>query len=317
MKNIFTTVLFSFVALALFGQQEPQTTQFMQYKLGYNPAFAGSQEAAAITAIYRNQWLGLDGAPETQILSFNMPLLNQRVGVGANLVRSTIGITTTYDLDAVYAYRFRVGPGMLGLGIQGSVRSLQNEFQRTRASQPIASDPSIPANQENKFLFNFGAGVYYNTENFYIGVSIPRLIQNNINFNEGVGDVVISREVQHVYLMGGLILNLNERIKLQPQALVKYVNNAPFDLDGNLSVIFDDKFIFGVTYRLGGNKNSGVGESIDVLASAQVSKNILFGVSYDITLSELNNYSHGSIELGLHYFFGKSEGDEYVNPRFF
>ena len=91
MKYILFTTIFTFTALLTFAQQERQNTQFMQYKLGYNPAYAGSQATPCLTAIYRQQWIGLDGAPETQILSFNMPILNQRIGIGANLERNAIG----------------------------------------------------------------------------------------------------------------------------------------------------------------------------------------------------------------------------------
>ncbi len=100
MKNIITTIIFcTFGAAMLYAQQQPANTQFMYYKLGYNPGFAGSQESPCVTCIYRQQWLGLDGAPSMAIATFNMPLNNQRVGIGANLYRHTIGITTMYNLD--------------------------------------------------------------------------------------------------------------------------------------------------------------------------------------------------------------------------
>ncbi len=84
MKKIIINFLFVLFAVATaFAQQQPQNTQFFYYKLGYNPAYAGSQENTCISCIYRNQWLGLDGAPKTMAITFNMPLFNQRVGIGA------------------------------------------------------------------------------------------------------------------------------------------------------------------------------------------------------------------------------------------
>jgi type IX secretion system PorP/SprF family membrane protein len=315
MKNIITTFIFAFALVSAFAQQEAHNTQFMQYKLGYNPAFAGSTEAPCITALYRKQWIGLEGAPESQILSFNMPLNNQRIGVGGNIERNRIGITETYTMDAVYSYRIRLGQGMLGLGVQGSIRSIENEFQKTTTTQNKAEDPSAVDMQQNKFLFNFGTGAYYSTEKFYFGLSIPRLLRSNIDFGDDQQEV--TREVHHFYLMAGIIFDLSETVQIQPQVLGKYVVDAPFDADVNVNFIFSNKYIAGATYRLGGNRVSGVGESVDILLAMQLSSNLLFGVSYDITLSDLRDYNSGSIEASLHYCMGKSEEGEYINPRFF
>ncbi len=315
MKNIITTLVFVFAVASLFAQQEPHNTQFMQFKLGYNPAYAGSTEAPCITCIYRNQWIGLDGSPEVQIVSFNMPMANQRVGIGANFKRSTVGIFESHTVDAVYNYRFRLGKGMLGIGVQASIRSLEGNFQKTESTQPKNEDTAIPQMQQDKFLFNFGAGAYYSTELFYFGVSIPRFLTSNIDFADL--DQNVSREVRHFYIMGGIIFPLGEKVKIQPQTLIKYVVGAPLDADANVNFIFSDKYIVGATYRIGGNSVSGVGESVDILLAMQMSSNLLFGVSYDITLSDLKDYNNGSIEASLHYCFGKSEEGEYINPRFF
>ncbi|MEZ4958493.1 MAG: type IX secretion system membrane protein PorP/SprF [Saprospiraceae bacterium] len=321
MKNILTTFILLAVAifmlpLAVRAQQQPHNTQFMYYKLGYNPAFAGSQETACITCIYRQQWTGVDGAPSMAIATFNMPLANQRVGIGANLYRHTIGITTMYNFDGAYSYRVRLGNGMLGIGLQASIRSLENDFQKTTATQDKAEDASIPGTSQDKFLFNFGTGLYFNNDKVYFGLSVPRLLNNNIDYVNS--DVEISREIQHVYLMGGVALPMGASLKLKPQVLFKYVPKAPIDLDANVSLIIVDKFTAGLTYRLGGDKTSSIGESIDILLAAQLTKNIMFGISYDYTLSKISNYTNGSIEASLHYCFGNSDPDkEYVNPRFF
>lgn len=315
MKNIFSTIIFCFFVFAAFGQQDAQNTQFMYYKLGYNPAYAGSNESACIACLHRSQWLGLDGAPEFTALSFNMPLFNQKVGIGANIERYKVGLFESYTLDGVYSYRVRMGQGSLGLGLQASVRSLQGNFQMASATEDITADPSIAIGQENKILANFGAGLYYSSPKFYVGISVPRFLKNNIDFaNE---DNEISREVNHFYFMGGVTFNLGEKVKLQPQTLVKYVANSPVDADVNANLIMNNRYIFGLTYRLGGNKENSTGESLDILLAAQLTENLLFSMSYDFTLSDLREYNSGSIEASIHYCFGKSTGEEYTNPRFF
>lgn len=316
MKNIVITILFLCIVGISYGQQEQQYTQFMYNKLGYNPAYAGSNPSACITGIYRNQWLGIEGAPQTQALSFNAPLFNQRVGVGINLNRNTIGISERWTLDGAYAYRVPMGRGSLGLGLQGSVRYLSNNYNdpRLESNIPIALDGSIPVGVQNKYIPNFGVGVYYNTERFYLGLSLPRILLNNIDFNDLSGE--IGKEVRHAFFMAGLRIPINDNVAFQPQVLLKYAESSPFDADINASLIFSNRFTAGLTYRVGGSSQSA-GESIDLLLAGQLNDNILIGLSYDITLSELRESTSGSIELVLRYCLGNSEGEDFVNPRFF
>jgi len=318
MKNIYALFLFLFCGIfALNAQQEAQNTQFFYFKQGYNPAYAGSREAFCMSAIYRQQWIGIEGAPQSQILTFSVPMFNQRVGVGANVRRTAVGINESITVDGVYSYRVRMGRGSLGIGLQGSLRSLRNNFQdsRLQSTQPLSADNGIPSASQQKLLFNVGAGLYYSTESFYFGVSAPRFLQNDIDFESA--DAIISREASHYYIMGGGTITLNDNLRLRPQALIKYVQNAPLDADLNLSLIIMDRYVFGGTYRLGGSTERGGGESIDILMGMQITPNVLFGISYDITLSELRDYNTGSVEATIQYCAGKSEGDEYINPRFF
>ncbi len=316
MKKTGLTIIASFLLMLGFAQQEQHFTQFMFNKLAYNPAYAGSNQTPCFTGIVRSQWIGLEGAPKTQVLTFDMPLLNNRVGLGANLIRNTIGVTENITTDIAYSYRIRVGMGTLSGGIQTSVRYLKNDYNKVKATQPVNSDGSIPTGLQSKFVPNFGMGLYFNSENYYVGFSIPRLLQNNIDLADS--DIVLSKEIRHFYLMAGFSFPVGDHVKIQPQALLKYVANTPFDADANISATFVDKFTLGVTYRLGGSSITGVGESLDVLIAAQITENLLFAASYDITLSDLKDYNSGSIEAALRYCLGgKAQGDEYINPRFF
>ncbi len=317
MKKIITTIIFSLGMIVCFAQQEQHYTQFIYNKMGFNPGYAGSYDAACLTGIYRNQWIGLEGAPKTMGLSFDMPLLNKRIGVGLNLTRNTIGITDRWTVDGVYSYRIALGRGTLGLGVQASIRYHGVDFADDRliATQDIGSDGGIPIGEQNKYVPNFGAGFYYATQKFYLGVSAPRFLNNNIDFNSLSGNVQ-GKEVEHLYGMVGVMLSISDKVKLQPQALFKFANNSPFDMDLNASLIFDNKYTAGLTYRLGGSKDRA-GESIDLLVSAHVTPNVLFGLSYDISLSDLKDYNSGSLEAVIRYCFGSSEGEDIINPRFF
>lgn len=316
MKKLMFSLVCVVCFLGLSAQQEHQYTQWMNSKLSINPAYAGSNFSPCLTGIYRNQWIGFDKSPETQQLSYDMSLNNDRVGIGANLYRNAVGITEYITFDAIYSYRIPVGNGFLGLGAQASIRNLTNDYSDPDlvSTLPIAGDGSIPQGQLSKFVPDFGFGVYYNTADFYFGASIPRLLNNEIDLEDI--DTNIGREVDHAFIMAGYKIDLNENLELLPQALIKYANNSPLDIDFNLSLLIQDKYTIGGTYRFGGDDES-FGESIDVLVGAQFTNHIFAGLSWDFTLSEIRQATNGTLEIALRYCFESSEGEEFANPRFF
>ncbi len=316
-NRILSTLLIMWaLPLCLLAQQEEQYTQFMFYKLGFNPGYAGSQDGITISALVRSQWMGFEGAPQTQLVTFNMPLLNDRIGVGASVLRQTIGVTSYYTAEGVYAYRIPVGRGTLGLGLQGSVRLLRVNYTDLEGTQSIDIDNAVPGAIQSKYVPNFGFGAYYSTERYYLGLSAPRLLQNNINLADEQN--LINRERRHYYFMGGLLLPLGEKVEFQPQMLLKYVPATPFDGDVNFNLVFVEKYTAGLSYRIGGAKNNNAGEAISLLLAAQLTDHILLGMSYDATLTELRHFSNGTMEVALRYSVGgRSTGKGYVNPRFF
>jgi type IX secretion system PorP/SprF family membrane protein len=316
-KILVYIALFCAMTFRVSAQQDAQYTQFMHHKLTYNPAYAGNSEGASVTALYRSQWISLEGAPSSQLLSANIPLVNNRVGVGVNLVRNSIGISDSYTADGIYAYRTPLGRGTLAIGVQASVRKLLMNFSDPRviATNGVAGDQAIPGGLQSKFFPNFGMGVYYSTSRYYFGLSVPRLLKNNLNYNNG--QTIIDREVQHIYAMAGTVFKVAPDVHLQPQFLLKYAQGAPFDADFNLNAIFFERYTAGLSYRLGGSKSNGIGESVDLLVSAQLSNKLFFGLGYDVTLTGLGRYNSGSAEAIFRYAFSVPEGDDYINPRFF
>lgn len=318
MKQYLCLISFSFLLCLphLWSQQEAQFTQFMHYRQGLNPGFVGSEENINIMVMSRNQWLGLEGAPQTQLISVTAPILNQRIGVGGNILRQTIGVTDFYTLDGMYSYRLKVPRGFLGIGLQASIRLLQADFTSLRGTQPITQDDAIPQGIQSKFVPNFGLGIYYHSRNFYLGFSIPRLLTTNIDLSDDSG--VIAKEVNHAYMMTGTTIKLGESLRLQPQFLLKYVPGVPFDADINMNLLIGEKFSTGVSYRLGGSIERGIGEAASMLVGIQLSKSMFLGLSYDATLSELRNYNSGTIEGLVRYRIGaKDKEDQVDNPRFF
>ena len=317
MKKLILIISLGTLACWASAQQEGQYTQFMYNKLSLNPGYAGATESPCLTGLYRNQWMGLEGSPNTQLISFNTPLANKSVGLGLTINRLNISIFNRVSVEGNYAYRFRLGAGYLGVGIQGSMLFISGDYSdpRLTATSVISRDNAINQELLNKVVPNFGAGVFYQTENFFVGLGAPRFLKNNIDLNDDQG--LIGTAVPHAYfLIGGTAL-LSENLDLQPQALVKYAENAPLDIDLNVSLLIKKMFTVGTTLRTGGDRSEGIGESIDIILGAQIVKSLFFGLSYDINLSQLKTYNNGSIEANLRYCFGKSTGKEVENPRYF
>ena len=318
MKKILSYFIFClFLSPTLIGQQQQLYTQFMYNKLAINPAYAGYQKGLAITGIYRNQWIGLLGAPKTQSFSLQAPLKSQKVGLGFNIIRHEIGISESLTLDGIYAYKVSLAKGTLQLGVQGSARNLKVDYTNPTliSIQNINIDNGVQGGVDTKSFFNVGAGMYYYTDQFFVGISAPRLIAADIDFDDN--NLFIDRETQHYYGMAGFVLNVNKDVAFIPQLLIKYEKSAPLDIDLNASLRFFDKFTLGSTFRMGGSLPS-IGESIDVLFSAKITDSMLLGFAYDFTLTDLRNYSDGSLEIVARYLFNTtSEQGKFVNPRYF
>jgi type IX secretion system PorP/SprF family membrane protein len=299
------------------GQQQSLHTMFMFNKLLVNPAYAGYHEHPCATAHVREQWMGFTGAPKTQSLSFHAPLSAQRIGVGFNVQRRSIGVSSATTIDGIYAYRVPAGAGTLSLGVQASARFMEVDYTdpNVKTIQNIDIDPGVESVSDNKFIANVGAGIYYHTSSFYVGLSAPRLMNSDIDFE--LNNLFIAREQAHYYLMTGVALKLDHRMSFVPQIMVRYTEAAPVDIDLNLGIRWWEDYSVGVTFRKGGVDNQLL-ESIDLIASARVLRGLRIGAAYDITLSELRRYSNGSLEVMLMYCFGEpAKPSEIINPRYF
>jgi len=125
-----------------------------------------------------------------------------------------------------------------------------------------------------------------------------------------------SQETPHFYFMGGLIIKKGNDLKFKPSILVKHTANAPLSIDLNAMVILYDKIWLGTTYRMGGDKDAGIGESIDVIFQYQISNSLRAGVSYDFSLSKITEYNTGTYEIMVDYCLRKNN-QILTNPRFF
>ena len=156
------------------AQTEPMYSQYMFNMLGVNPAYAGSREASSFNIFQRRQWIGLQGSPQTTSISFDQSILNKAAGWGIQLYDDKIGVEKADGINLMGATRIRVSEkgvlsGGLSLGLMNYRIDLMNVTDRY-----TPSDPAFYANL-NKWTPSLGLGLYYNTDNFYAGVSIPNI----------------------------------------------------------------------------------------------------------------------------------------------
>lgn len=300
MKRFLTLSFFMLLTAGarVWAQQDPMYSQYMFNMLSVNPAYAGSREQLSFTALYRKQWVGIDGAPTTLTFSADSPIRNQRMALGLNVVSDRIGISKTLMVNVCYAYRIRFNnDGVLSLGLQGGINQYSADYASVNTSQTSGGTPDNAFAGSVKNLFpNFGFGVYYYTHKFYIGVASPKMIKNNLS-GENHPTLDFSsfpnRQNRHLFVTTGYAFDVTEDITLKPSALLKGVKGAPLEGDINLNVWWKKKVGAGLSYR--------TAAALLAMIELEVKPEVHFGYAYDMSLGGLRGTNSGSHELMLRY----------------
>nr|WP_294922810.1 type IX secretion system membrane protein PorP/SprF [uncultured Flavobacterium sp.] len=293
-----------FCSVASFAQQDAQFTQYMYNTININPAYAGSRGALSIFGLYRTQWVGLDGAPETSSFSVNTPV-GSNVGLGVSLVNDKIGPTNENNLSADFSYSIPTSANAkLSFGIKGSANLFK--LDPTKLTVEDQGDEQFQ-NLDNKFSPNIGAGIYWHTDKAYVGLSVPNFIQTN-RYNDN--EVAIYKEQINYYFIAGYVFDLDryEMIKFKPALLTKMVEGSPLQVDASANFMFNDKFVLGVAYRWSA--------SVSALAGFQITDGLYLGYAYDRETTKLVNYNSGSHEIFLRFEF-LNKYSRITSPRFF
>jgi len=288
------------------GQFDPHFTQYMFNEAIINPGYAGSRECLSGTMLYRQQWVGLDGAPTTLTGSVHSPIMDGKLGAGINFVNEKIGVSQRTSFSVNAAYKLKLRNATLSYGLQLGLVSLSENL----AQLNLQNDQQFVVSSGNKTAPNLGFGMYYSTEKWYGGISIPRMIHNRIDVSTGSTEVQNSLNVGyfHYYLTGGGVIAVNNLIKVRPNAMLKAVKGAPAQLDLNANVLFNDMIWAGLGYR--------TGDDVNFMLGAFINKQLRVGYSYDYTLSMLQDYNTGSHEIMIGYDLNFSK-DKMVSPRYF
>lgn len=301
-------VVFGCIVSSAFAQQEPQFTQYMDNLQYYNPAYSGSHDRMSITALHRQQWAGFKGAPMSTSLGLHTPLSYDNLGVGLSFINDRVGPTndTWINADVSYSVKFKNHNGRLSFGVKGGVNMMNGDL--VSLIKEDASDETLNVRYKNEVKFNVGAGIYYHSDQFFIGVAVPRILQDI----KDVGDLTEIQEKfslqRHYYLMLGGYINAGRMLKIRPNAMVKITENAPIAIDAGLAFIFYDKFWLGANYR--------VQEAAGIFAQFQITPQFKAGYAFEYSTTRMGAHSFGTHELMLGFdllFKNKS----LATPRYF
>ena len=300
-QNIITlfTVLCS---IMLYGQQDPQFTQYMFNTLSVNSAYAGSKGHLVVTGIHRSQWVGIDGAPRTQTLSVDTPI-RKNVGLGFSVVNDQIGPMDEFFFDVNFSYTIKASEThLLSFGIKGGARLFNIDWSRGTTQNP---DDLFQQNIEDRFFATVGAGIFLRSKRSYLGLSIPNFFRD-IHYDDLVQS--IAKERLHLFLIGGFVFDISNETKLKPAFLLKHVDGAPIIVDLSFNFLLYERLRLGVSYRWD--------DSFSGLVAFQTNPGLMIGYAYDYTTTELQRFTTGSHELMLRFEL-KSEDRKLKSPRFF
>ncbi len=289
------------------AQQLPQFTQYMFNTISVNPAYAGSREALSVVGLHRSQWVGFKGGPITQTLSIHTPLRNDRIGLGLSFIEDDLGPQNFTYVYGDFSYTIPTGAdGKLAFGLKAGFTqfSFDTDFRNDPGN---VNDPLI-FGTEDRWTPNLGAGVFWHSNRWYLGLSAPRILNNDFANKDNSFEAL---ERISYYFTGGYVFDLSKNIKLKPAVLLKATNGAPISYDFTGSFLFNEKFWLGASYRL--NNETG---ALGGFADFQVSRQLRVGYAYEKPISDIARYTTGTHEILLIYEF-KFLSSKLKSPRYF
>jgi len=287
MKKYIIILALTVIGISTMAQQDALFSQYMFNKLVINPAYAGTRNALSLTMVGRQQWVGLDGAPSTFTFTIHSPLKNERIGLGLYCYTDAVGPVRTSGIIPTFSYKVRLGPGQLSFGLQFGVKHMTIDW--SKVVMPEANDVAYMGQSGDNMILDANFGMYYYTDNFYVGISSKHLFEQEMGTLELEDGLVYATLLRHFYGMAGVAIPINENLALKPSILVKYVKNAPVQVDINANLLIYQRFWLGVSYRT---------EKVAVfLAEVLVGNHMRIGYSYDIFLNQLKVTNRGSHEV--------------------
>jgi type IX secretion system PorP/SprF family membrane protein len=311
MKKILLFLNLFFLVCLSYGQQDPQYTHYMYNMSVINPAYATSKEAMLdLGTLYRSQWVGAVGAPRTITLFGHMPV-NKKIELGLSLISDDIGDGAKKEnnvyADFAYVLQLR-NKHRLSFGLKAGFSTIGTNFNGFKLESGNNTTDNAFNNNINTFTPNIGAGVFYYSNSYYIGLSAPNLLPTK-HIEDQSGIAALGSERIHTFLTAGYVLGLSDTFKVKPAFMAKYVFGTPVSVDLSTNVLYNNKFELGVAYR--------IKDAVSGLMGVNITRTLKIGYAYDYTLSNLGQFNSGSHELFLLFNLDLLGRGYDKSPRFF
>jgi type IX secretion system PorP/SprF family membrane protein len=218
-------------------------------------------------------------------------LYKGKMGVGLLVNHDEIGSYSNQNVYGYYSYKLHFRDATLSMGLSAGFNFLGADFSQLDLLDP--DDPSfVPLNE---FKPNFGAGLYFNKKNFFVGFSVPFILDSELSSSSAESLTTGIKEARYYFLRGGVVIPVTpkETVKLNPSILVRAQEGQPLSMDLNLGVILHDVLSTGISWRST--------DAIITFIDLKLSEKFHFAYSYDWTTSDLRKFSNGSHEFMLNY----------------
>ena len=314
----------------LFAQQRPQYTQYILNNYIINPALSGIENYTDVKISNRDQWVGLNGAPQTMYLtihtpigkkdyktsatSFQMPGENPRGkaywenytasqahhGAGLSIVNDKTGLYNRLYANLSYAYHIGLSPRTnMAAGFAGGIQKLSRDASRSTYANNDPTDPAQGSTDDvYKIRPDMSAGIWLYSGDYFLGVSGQQIIPQKVSFAD---DTLGFKIVPHLFLTAGYRFLISDDINAIPSVMVKYVSPVDPQFDANIKLQYRDLFWIGASCRFkdgfAGMLGLNIGNSLNV------------GYAYDYTTSNLGTISKGTHEIIIGFLLGNRYDD--------
>ncbi|MEJ6794442.1 MAG: type IX secretion system membrane protein PorP/SprF [Flavobacteriales bacterium] len=297
------SIIFIFALLMIGGatiaQQLPQFTSYQLNPFSYNPAFAGVDGTTQMNALIRNQWAGVNEAPETNVLNAYGLLHNEKMAIGGTAFKDAAGPDSRVGLSASYAYHLKVSDKMnLSLGL--SLGLLQYRLDHTVIIPFDDGDPVFNSGILSSVVPTASFGAYLHGQDFYVSFAAPQILSSSFNVTDDLDNgLLFGGLTNHFFLGGGYIKELSSDFDLEPSILLMYAQPAPIAIDVMTKVTYKDYIWSAVSYRLG--------DALSLYIGYDISDQFYIAYGHDFVVSELSSATSGSNEFKLGFRFLKPE----------
>jgi type IX secretion system PorP/SprF family membrane protein len=292
MKRLIYLFLILF-CIDLYSQTMPSVSQFDNDQVHINPATVGNKDALVVAFKLRKNWVGMDGAPSSQIFTAHAPLRNPNVALGLLLENENVGVTNYTGIYLNYAYRVPLHNGKLSFGLKGGITAVSQSIVDLRDEEN--PDPAFSDKTTNFILPNCGFGIYYYSTKYWVGFSIPRFFGFESN-ESGSYKLVNDISRYEYYLTTGGKIELTSAVHLEPSAMLVLSTVFKPEITLNCVGVFRNSLKGGVGYR--------TNDAIIIMIGYNINRQFSLAYSYDINIGQLSNYNSGSHEIGVQYKFG-------------